>query len=70
MKPRTEMSMKLYEMLAILSDRNAIMRKKEAEQAQAKVNELYMYGLDIEWLFIEQLFIRWLVGIVWPVNNL
>lgn len=48
MKPRTEMSMKLYEMLAILSDRNAIMRKKEAEQAQAKINELYMYGLDIE----------------------
>ncbi len=36
------------EMLAILSDRNAIMRKKEAEQAQAKINELYMYGLDIE----------------------
>ena len=36
------------EMLAILSDRNAIMRKKEAEQAQAKINELYRFGLDIE----------------------
>lgn len=29
------------EMLAILSDRNAIMRKKEMEHAQAKINELY-----------------------------
>ena len=27
------------EMLAILSDRNAIMRKKEMEHAQAKINE-------------------------------
>ena len=36
------------EMLAILSDRNAIIHKKEAEQAQAKVNELYRFGLDIE----------------------
>jgi len=36
------------EMLAILSDRNAIMRKKETEQAQAKINELYRFGLDIE----------------------
>ena len=36
------------EMLAILSDRNAIMRKKEAEKAQAKINELYQFGLDIE----------------------
>ena len=26
------------EMLAILSDRNAIMKKKESEQAQAKIN--------------------------------
>lgn len=34
------------EMLAILSDRNAIMRKKEAEQAQEKLNELYRFGLD------------------------
>ena len=29
------------EMLAILSDRNAIMRKKESEQAQAKICLLY-----------------------------
>lgn len=36
------------EMLAILSDRNAIMRKKETEQAQAKINEIYRFGLDIE----------------------
>ena len=36
------------EMLSILSDRNAIMRKKEAEQAQAKMNEVYRFGLDIE----------------------
>ena len=36
------------EMLAILTDRNAIIQKKEAEQAQAKVNELYRFGLDIE----------------------
>ena len=36
------------EMLAILSDRNAMIRKKEAEQAQAKINELYYFGLDIE----------------------
>ena len=35
------------EMLAILSDRNAIIKKKEAEQAQAKINELYNFGLDI-----------------------
>ncbi len=36
------------EMLAILSDRNAIIKKKEAEQAQAKLNEIYRFGLDIE----------------------
>ena len=36
------------EMLAIFSDRNAIMRKKEAEQAQAKINDIYRFGLDIE----------------------
>lgn len=34
------------EMLAILSDRNAFMQKKDAEQAQAKLNELYRFGLD------------------------
>lgn len=33
------------EMLAILSDRNAIIRKKETEEAQAKINEMYEYGL-------------------------
>ena len=36
------------EMLAILSDRNAIIQKKEAEHAQAKMNEIYRFGLDIE----------------------
>lgn len=29
------------EMLAILSDRNALMQKKEMEQTQAKLNEIY-----------------------------
>ena len=36
------------EMLAILSDRNAIMKKKELEATQARINELYNFGLDIE----------------------
>lgn len=36
------------EMLAILSDRNAIIKKKEAERAQEKINEIYRFGLDIE----------------------
>ncbi len=36
------------EMLAILSDRNALIKKKESEQAQEKVNEIYRFGLDIE----------------------
>ena len=36
------------EMLAILSDRNAIIQKKEAEQAQVKMNEIYRFGLDFE----------------------
>ena len=36
------------EMLAILSDRNAIIKKKESEQAQARINEIYRFGLDIE----------------------
>lgn len=35
------------EMLAILSDRNALIRKKEMEQAQAKINEIYEYGLGV-----------------------
>lgn len=34
------------EMLAILSDREAIIRKKEAERAQAKINEIYRNGLE------------------------
>ena len=36
------------EMLAILSDRDALIRKKELEQAQAKINEIYEYGLGVE----------------------
>lgn len=36
------------EMLAILSDRNAMIQKKEAEHAQARINEIYRFGLDIE----------------------
>lgn len=36
------------EMLAILSDRNEIIRKKEAEQAQAAINNVYRFGLDIK----------------------
>lgn len=36
------------EMLAILSDRNAMINKKEAERAQAKVSEICRFGLDIE----------------------
>lgn len=33
------------EMLAILSDRNAIIKKKETEKAQAAINEMYENGL-------------------------
>ena len=33
------------EMLAILSDRNAIIQKKELEHAQATINQLYRNGL-------------------------
>ena len=36
------------EMLAILSDRNALIKKKETEQAQAKINEIYEYGLGVD----------------------
>lgn len=36
------------EMLAILSDRNALIKKKETEQAQTKINEMYEYGLGVE----------------------
>lgn len=33
------------EMLAILSDRDEIIRKKEMEQAQAVINDMYKNGL-------------------------
>ena len=33
------------EMLAILSDRNAIIQKKELEHAQATINQIYREGL-------------------------
>ena len=33
------------EMLAILSDRNAIIQKKEVEQAQSVINDVYQNGL-------------------------
>lgn len=33
------------EMLAILSDRNAILQKKELEQAQSVINDVYQNGL-------------------------
>lgn len=36
------------EMLAILSDRDAIIRKKEAEHAQMAINRLYEEGLGGE----------------------
>lgn len=36
------------EMLAILSERSTIIQKKEMEQSQSKLNELYRFGLDIE----------------------
>lgn len=36
------------EMLAILSDRNEIIKKKESEQAQANISEIYRFGLDIK----------------------
>lgn len=56
MKPRTAKSMELYdklpmeevadEMLAILSDRNRIMQKHEAEETNMKWNQLMMQGFD------------------------
>lgn len=36
------------EMLAILSDRNEIIKKKESEQAQARISEICRFGLDIK----------------------
>ncbi len=36
------------EMLAILEDRDRYRKKALAEEAQAKVNEMYLYGLNTE----------------------
>ena len=36
------------EMLAILSDRDALIKKKEMEQAQVKINEIYEFGLNVD----------------------
>ena len=36
------------EMLAILSDRNELIKEKESEQAQARISEIYRFGLDIK----------------------
>ena len=36
------------EMLAILSDRNELIKKKVSEQAQARISEIYRFGLDIK----------------------
>ncbi|MDO4977531.1 MAG: hypothetical protein Q4E53_09745 [Eubacteriales bacterium] len=36
------------EMLAILSDRSAIIQKKEMEYYQSKINEMYRYGLEVD----------------------
>ena len=42
--PRIE-DLVVDEMLAILSDRDEIIRKKEMEQAQAVINDIYRNGL-------------------------
>ena len=39
------LEMVVDEMLAILSDRDAIVRKKESERAQAVINDVYEHGL-------------------------
>ena len=36
------------EMIAILSERDALIKKKELEHAQATINEIYLYGLGVE----------------------
>ena len=36
------------EILAILSDRNELIKKKESEQAQTRISEIYRFGLDIK----------------------
>ena len=43
-RPRTE-EMLVDEMLAILSDRDAIIQKKEMEHAQSVLNDIYENGL-------------------------
>ena len=35
-------------MIAILSDRDALIQKKVSENAQSKINEIYRFGLDIK----------------------
>lgn len=40
-----ELAAVVDEMLAILSDRNAIIQKKELEHAQATINKVYREGL-------------------------
>lgn len=47
-EPYTTMEIVADEMLAILSDRDTFIKKKEAEYAQARLNELYMYGLNAD----------------------
>ena len=36
------------EMLAIIEDRDRYMKKHQAEEAQAKVNEMFRFGLNTE----------------------
>lgn len=43
---QTSIEMVVDEMLAILSDRDHLTKKYESEQAQAKISEIYRYGLD------------------------
>ena len=45
-KPRIEDV--VDEMLAILSDRDRLVEKHQVEDAQAKLNEVYHYGLGTE----------------------
>ena len=36
------------EMLAILEDRDRFVKKHQTEEAQAKINEMYRFGLDAD----------------------
>ena len=36
------------EMIAILTERDAFIKKKETEHAQATINEIYLHGLGVE----------------------